>query len=110
MSNDVGPEGLRTFTNLLDQGTRRIKNWQFRVERAERYVILHGDRKALPASYMATARALPASLRLPRHYYTTASRPQRSIVVAREVGSGRVGPCGRHAGGPADARRFSLFE
>src|SRR5712692_7512540 len=96
--------GLRIFTNLLDRGTRRIKNWQFRVERAERYVILHGDRKgpprllhgdrkAHPASYMATARALPASLRL-RHYYTTASRPQRRIVVARAVGSGRVGPCG----------------
>ncbi len=48
MSNDVGPEGLRIFTNLLDRGTIRIKNWQFRVERAERYVILHGDRKGPP--------------------------------------------------------------
>ncbi len=50
------------------------------------------------------AGASPALLTCPRHvgrnrfaYYTRASRPQRSIVVARKVGRGGVGPCGRHA-------------
>src|SRR6266478_8929896 len=49
---------------------------------------------------MATARAHLAPPSHPRHHYPRAWRPQRSIVVARVVLWGWVGPCGRHAGSP----------
>src|SRR6266852_2857287 len=67
--NDVGPEDLYEFARPGDQ-----KDKELAVSRGTGRTVCDPawrpqDRKAHPASYMATARAHPASLRLPRHYY-----------------------------------------